>query len=71
MPENTQTSREIRLRPATDNLAVRAGVTEDSVAMVEAEIRNGELYVTVAGEKNLQETTHRLPPELQSESIEE
>lgn len=58
-------SREIKLCPSTSELAEKAGVTPESAAMVEAEIRDGELYVTVAGEKNLHETTHRLPEELQ------
>lgn len=64
--EGTQahTSREVKLNPSRSELAEKAGVTWESAAIVDAEVRDGDLYVTVSGEKDLQKATHRLPEEL-------
>lgn len=56
--------REVSVNLNSRKIARRAGVTEKSVAVVDAEVRNGELVVTVAGNRNTEETTHRLPDEL-------
>lgn len=58
-------SREVTTEANIAELAAKAGVTEESAAIVEAEVRNGDLVVTVAGKEDPQETTHRLPDEIQ------